>query len=137
MHDGKHCPYCSQDIGIWPIIAAPLPNRVWCKNCRTRLRYRAGYLNLVSVVLAVLSVGVCLYASGAWRIAIGSMPRVEFAIRLVVFVFGAVSSWISVEFVAALLLRNHCELVCVGAPPPSQGKSAGKCPMCGAEINPD
>jgi len=39
MRDGKHCPECEKDIGVWPVLSAGLPSRVHCPHCHARLTY--------------------------------------------------------------------------------------------------
>lgn len=56
MPDGNECPACGRDIGLFAIIKAPLPNRIYCPHCRERLWYRGigGVLVVFSVLLAAL-----------------------------------------------------------------------------------
>jgi len=64
--DGKHCPACGRDIGLWPVFTAGLPNRIWCPHCSARLSYR-GIAGVVVVLLVALAgtVAVGWYAAGA------------------------------------------------------------------------
>ena len=50
MGDGKHCPGCEKDIGVWPVLMAGLPTWVRCPHCRARLSY--GNSGLVMAVLS-------------------------------------------------------------------------------------
>ena len=42
--EGKNCPNCGVDIGVWPVFSAGLPNRIWCPRCKSQLRYRKSLL---------------------------------------------------------------------------------------------
>jgi hypothetical protein len=74
MDDGKHCPACGKDIGVWPIFSAGLPNRIWCPHCSARLRYRVTTgLLLVIVALAIgLMAGALLFS---WKYVGFDSPR--------------------------------------------------------------
>ncbi len=39
MANGKVCPACAKDIGVWAIFSAGGPSRIRCPHCRARLRY--------------------------------------------------------------------------------------------------
>jgi hypothetical protein len=51
--DGKHCPICLIDIGVFAVVKAPLPDRVRCPHCHARLTYLGGK-RLVAVACCVL-----------------------------------------------------------------------------------
>ena len=53
MKDGKHCPDCAKDIGVWPVLAAGLPSRIRCPHCKARLTY-GGSGTLVACLFAIL-----------------------------------------------------------------------------------
>jgi len=53
MTDGKHCPACGKDIGLWPVLAAGLPSRIRCPHCQARLTY-GGSGTLVACLFAIL-----------------------------------------------------------------------------------
>jgi hypothetical protein len=41
VQDGRHCPECGKDVGIWAIKFAWFSNgRVRCRHCRRDLRYQ-------------------------------------------------------------------------------------------------
>src|SRR5262245_40267059 len=105
MGDGKHCPDCGKDIGIWPIFSAGLPNRVWCPHRTARLRYRnsLGLLLGGLALVAAASLG-SLYAA---RELVPSEPRLA---RMGLFLLIFFVVWCVVEFLLVLLLRGHYEL---------------------------
>ncbi len=53
MRDGKHCPECAKDIGVWSVLAAGLPSRIRCPHCQARLTY-GNIGTLVACLFAVL-----------------------------------------------------------------------------------
>jgi uncharacterized protein (DUF983 family) len=54
--DGKHCPVCGEDIGLWPVMSAMYPTRIWCPHCRSRLGYQ-GPKRLVAAMI-VLTIAI-------------------------------------------------------------------------------
>jgi hypothetical protein len=61
MSDGKHCPACGKDIGLWPVLSAGLPTWVRCPHCKARLTYGSSFLLLFGVAVMVSVVGVVSY----------------------------------------------------------------------------
>lgn len=99
MADGKHCPKCSKDIGIWPIVFAGLPSRIRCPHCKTILYY---HLSLMPIVfLLVLSVIVVL-ASFFFTDWVGMSGRAQ------IFMFAALAAglWFVIELFLAAYLRT-------------------------------
>lgn len=112
MGDGKHCPGCGKDIGMWPIFSAGLPNRIWCPHCKARLRYRNALgLLLGGLALAAAAALGSLYAA---RELVPSEPRLA-QTGVVLLIFFAV--WCAVEFLLVWLLRSHYELEVVEPKP--------------------
>lgn len=101
MGDGKHCPSCGKDIGIWPVFSAALPSRIRCPHCKSRLRYRK-----IARVIAVLLVGLCGLVVGAF-VLVSSLatPR-----RGLIWAAVVIISWVFVELVTTWFLRNRREL---------------------------
>jgi hypothetical protein len=59
--DGKHCPACGVDIGIWPVATAVFPSRVRCPHCRSLLAYR-GPWRITAVMMGITLVFVTFSA---------------------------------------------------------------------------
>jgi hypothetical protein len=98
MHDGKHCPVCGVDIGVWPIFSAGLPNLIRCPRCKARL----GYQRIGTVLLMLLAfLGAVL--AGAFFIAL-PFERMQ---RLIVFVVIVLGTWVPIELVFAKYLREN------------------------------
>ncbi len=98
MGDGKHCPACGVDIGVWPIFSAGLPNLIRCPRRKARLGYRRiGPLRLILLLLTV-----AVLAAAYWV----SMPF-DGNQRPVVFLVVALGAWIPVEVIVALYLRGN------------------------------
>lgn len=55
MSDGKHCPICGKDIGLWVVLLAAWPTRVRCPHCKARLSY-GGSVLLATGLVAFLAV---------------------------------------------------------------------------------
>ena len=72
MGDGKHCPNCGNDIGVWPVFSAAWPSLIWCPRCKSRLRY-----GNTALVIAVLLVVLIVIAGAAFEI--GLVARTDVA----------------------------------------------------------
>ncbi|MFI5455928.1 MAG: hypothetical protein ACHRXM_10805 [Isosphaerales bacterium] len=110
MNDGKHCPACGKDIGIWPIFSAGLPNRIWCPHRKARLCYRG----VVRLSLALVIIAVALATAPAYA-TIGFPPDRSFPLRLAAFGVTLLALWMPVELAVALYLRSNKVLSRVGA----------------------
>ncbi len=108
MADGKHCPGCGKDIGVWPIFSAGLPNRIWCPHCHSRLRYpkTAGVNLLVLLVLTSVLVGT----------AFAAYPLLTDQSDFYILVFEGIlfGMCVPIELVTTWFLRNYKELECMG-----------------------
>jgi len=102
--DGKHCPECGKDIGIWPILMAGLPSLVRCPHCRARLSY-----GNASVMVALLFGLLLLLSGGAFYFARQHYSANEgrFFIALAVIV---IALWLPIELAATLYLRRRGKL---------------------------
>ena len=103
MRDGKHCPACGEDIGVWPIFSAGLPDLIWCPRCKARLGYRG--LAGVGVVLSLLLVAVVVLG----YVVAG---RFEGNPSLVVFIAVFLGAWVSIELALVKYLRGNKVLEC-------------------------
>jgi uncharacterized protein (DUF983 family) len=105
MGDGKRCPACGQNIGVWPVFSAGLPNRIRCPHCSTRLRYHdAGW---VVIVLLFVLAGVIAAGYYAAELIPGLDPRFRPAAAVGIML----GAWVVVELVAARYLRGNRRLV--------------------------
>jgi hypothetical protein len=100
MHDGKHCPGCGQDIGIWPVFSAGLPNRIWCPHCKARLTYQG-----IGGVLVVLG-GLLVALLGAGVYAVSVIPLQSRFQYLIVFMGVALAISVVIELMVTMYLRN-------------------------------
>jgi hypothetical protein len=101
MGDGKHCPSCGKDIGVWPVFSAMWSSLIWCPHCRSRLRYRKtgniiGVLLAVAILIAICALRIVQSLQIAW-------PRAVWAAIVLI-------SWVPVELALAWFLRNRREL---------------------------
>jgi hypothetical protein len=110
MGDGKHCPACGADIGVWRVFSAGWPDRIRCPRCKARLGYRGiGPL----VIVGLLALGAVVAA--AYAVAM------SFEVNRQLVAFGAVllGAWVLVELAATWYLRANkvLEFRSGGAPP--------------------
>lgn len=97
MRDGKHCPACGVDIGIWPIFSAGLPNLIRCPRCKARLGYQR-----IGTVLLVLLLVLGAVLAAAYFVA----ASFEGNLRLVAFIVVFLGVWVPVELVVTKYLRD-------------------------------
>ncbi len=72
--DGRHCPICEKDIGIWPIVYAFTLSCIQCPHCFARLNYAV--IRKIRCAYAILSVAVIIvvvHVSGMPAIVSGSL----------------------------------------------------------------
>jgi hypothetical protein len=108
MADGKQCPACGRDIGVWPIVSAGLPSRIRCPHCFARIRYRgfAGVLLFLLAAFPVVAVAALWAASVIPGLSADVQPYAAVGILLV--------SWAAVELAVARFLRGNRELFLPG-----------------------
>ena len=101
MANGKVCPACGKDIGVWAIVAAGLPNRIRCPHCGTLLRYDGTFALLVLPFAIVILAALIVH-----EVAIDvGLPRPGLIVVVQVLL-----TWVPVEFLLALYLRDHRNL---------------------------
>jgi hypothetical protein len=105
MGDGKHCPNCGTDIGVWPVFSAAWPCLIWCPQCKSRLRYRK-----TSQLIAALL--VILIAIAALAFILVSSLRTS--LRRPIWAIGMIISWVFVQLAVTSFLRNRGELELAG-----------------------
>lgn len=66
MNEGKLCPNCKNDIGVFAILKAGSPSRIKCPFCKTQLKYSpfpAGLLLIFLTVYFCLCILVFMFAN--------------------------------------------------------------------------
>ena len=104
MSDGKHCPGCTKDIGIWPVLMAGLPSWVKCPHCQARLSYGGGGFIVAGLfgLLLLLTAGAFFFARQHY-----TANALRFYVLLAVVV---IALWLPVELMATLCLRKWGKL---------------------------
>ena len=106
MSDGKHCPACGKDIGIWTVLSAGLPTWVRCPHCKARLTYGNSFLLLLGVVAMVSVVGVVSYYIASHHLVRSS--RVSEPLRFYSVVIALfLCLWLPMEIGFTLYIRNR------------------------------
>ncbi|MBM3979403.1 MAG: hypothetical protein FJ304_03800 [Planctomycetes bacterium] len=98
MPTGNDCPACGECIGIWAVFRAPLPNRIYCPHCRTRLRYGGTDVLIAGAVVALVALAVAGLAAALW-VGVGD-PVAAVVASVAVLVLGGAA----IEVVFVLLL---------------------------------
>ena len=101
MSDGKHCPSCGNDIGVWPVFSAAWPSLIWCPTCKSRLRYRQ-----TADVIAVLVIFLIVIAAGAF-VLVSSLVSTR---RRLIWATAVIICWVPVQLAVTWFLRNRREL---------------------------
>ena len=110
MANGKVCPACGRDIGVWAVVAAGLPSRIRCPHCRALLRYD-GVLALMALPFAVVILAALIVHEVAVDVGI-AWPGLFLVVMVIL-------TWVPVELLLALYLRDRRTLHLASAPPGS------------------
>ena len=108
MTNGKQCPACGKDIGIWAIFAAGMPSRIRCPYCRARLRYDGGSI-VMGIALGVVVIVVLVAHEVAVDIGM-TRPGLFAAVLLLI-------TWVPIELLLAVYLRDYRSLKMIDRPP--------------------
>src|SRR5690349_5286892 len=101
MNDGKHCPACRKDIGIWPVLSATLPNRIRCPHCRARLSYDNAGALMINVMLLLILLCVGSYYFLRQR---DTSTSVMFYVHVAAL---ALAAWLPIELAATFYMRSR------------------------------
>ena len=113
MANGKLCPACGKDIGLWAVVLAGLPNRIRCPHCRSLLRYD-GMLTIMALPFVIVILAALIMHEVAVDVGI---PRPGLFLIVMVLL-----TWFPVELLIALYLRDHRTLHLASTP---SGSSTG------------
>ena len=114
MANGKLCPACGKYIGVWAIVTAGVPSRIRCPHCRTLLRYD-GMLTIIALPFAIVILAALIVHEVAVDVGMPS-PGLFLVVMVLL-------TWVPVELLLALYLRDHRTLHRASAPP---GSSKGR-----------
>lgn len=58
MSNGRNCPVCAEDIGLWPIVYSSAPRKIKCPHCKSILAYdiKVGLLPFFLPLVLIVSV---------------------------------------------------------------------------------
>ncbi len=103
---GKKCPNCDRDIGLWAIIKAPVPSMMRCPHCKSPIQYDEAGWGLIFILLVI-----CL---PIFSIVFSGMPSLYTmgTIKMsVVVVLISLLIWLPFELILALYLRKNQKIV--------------------------
>jgi hypothetical protein len=98
MANGRDCPVCGKDIGVWSIFSAGVPSRIRCPHCRSLLRYD-GTVAVLLIPFAVVILAALIAHESAVDLGL-ARPGI-FVVLLVVV------TWVPIELLMAMYLREH------------------------------
>lgn len=102
--DGKHCPACGADIGIWPIASAIIPGRAKCPHCQTKLTWNGAYG--ATLVMVLLTLAIC----GVAVLILNRLPIEDRWSRGAAFGAMALPPTLVMGWIGAALQRRYCVL---------------------------
>ncbi len=111
---GKKCPGCNDDIGLWAIVKAPLPNKIKCPHCKTKIEYEntGWWLVVVSTIIYISVICIVAYqvefAFTTKRYILSTLSALQ--LGLIIFVI-CMTLGLLVEFVIASYLRSNKKLI--------------------------
>ncbi|MCK5517037.1 MAG: hypothetical protein KAI39_09205 [Desulfobulbaceae bacterium] len=103
---GKQCPACKLDIGIWPILKAPLPTMMRCPHCKVPVQYdESGWGVILIVIVMIMPI---IYIIGSNMNFIYTMNPLPMAA-----IIGGTGLliWLPFELLMAFYLRKNQELI--------------------------
>ena len=101
-NDGKHCPACGVDIGIWPIATAMLPNRIFCPGCGARLSYGGSVIRQTAFMIFVAFV---VGAAAFWFVHMLGLASQLVALAVTLGILLVL--WVLVEMAVSVYLRSR------------------------------
>jgi hypothetical protein len=106
MEEGKRCPWCKEEIGIWAVIKAAWPTMIKCPTCGSKLTYeiRLWRFFVSQVVPSGLAI---IFLSCAFSYLIFKKTAVKPLMFALLFF---VILWSLFEFIIAAYWRNHRKL---------------------------
>jgi uncharacterized protein (DUF983 family) len=96
--NGKDCPHCGKDIGVWAIFAAGSPSRIRCPSCHARLKYDGAIALMAIPYIIVLLCAVIVHEAAVDA----GIPRPGAYVAVLVIV-----TWIPIELLLTLFLRDR------------------------------
>lgn len=105
MSTGTHCPACSKDIGILPIMTAPTPTRISCPHCKARMHYEKSTALTAALFAPALLLGGLLYYVHTQSLDLPEMQHVALLTSI------GIAFWSVVELSIAVYLRKCKKLL--------------------------
>ena len=107
MEEGKLCPLCNKDIGIWSVISASWPTRIKCPNCKSTLKYDIKIWRTLLIAILPLSIVLLFFSFG---IIYFIFPNLEVILRIILSLALLLLLWLVFEWITALYVRKHKKL---------------------------
>ena len=106
MDEGKRCPWCKEEIGLWAVIKAAWPTMIKCPACGSKLTYeiRLGRFLLTQVLPAGLVMAFLSYAFSYLILKKTAVNPLWFALLFFVIL------WSLFEFTIAVYWRKNKKL---------------------------
>ncbi len=103
---GSKCPNCRSDIGLWPVIKAPLPNMMRCPHCNTKIKYeKTGWKIPLLCAISYLVIIYLVLSSATF------LDAISFLKMAIIVMTSCVILWQPFEFALALYLRKNQKLI--------------------------
>ncbi len=103
---GSKCPNCKNDIGLWTVMKAPLPNMMRCPHCKIKLKYEKTEWKLTLLCLIIYLFIVYIVFSNMKFLYIISFFQMSIIVMVICIVI-----WQPFEVILALYLKRNQKLV--------------------------
>jgi hypothetical protein len=103
MSDGRHCPACKKDIGLWPVFLAVWPTRVKCPHCKSLLRYDINVWRTLFLFVIPLAVVFVVLPLVLMSYFFGGLDIIPLILALILYFV----LWEAFEIINAVYWRSH------------------------------
>ena len=102
---GKLCPVCKHDIGLWALVKAPIPGRIQCPNCKAGLSYDNSGWGLILIFIVMCLPVISIVASNLTSLYSQGFLKLLLVVLLICLAIG-----LPLEILLALFLRKNQKL---------------------------
>ena len=104
--NGKHCPNCNRDIGVWAIIKIGWPTLLKCPHCKSKLSYEP-----IGIGMLLLSFFAYLFLLILSTIIVLLYLPLTLLAKIFIFIIMAAVFWQPFEFFMVKRLRSRHNLI--------------------------
>jgi hypothetical protein len=106
MEEGKRCPWCKEDIGIWTIVRAVWPTLIRCPICGSNLTYEIPLWRTMFLIILPIALFIFLLSTGPVYLVYKKIAPKPLLISALLFI----ALWVVFEFGNAVYWRKYKKL---------------------------